>query len=203
MTDRFAELLADPRPLVGQPGQNFHGPDFDRYRDGAVDHPVERDFDRPVQPPVVQPQGFLSKQERKDFREMPLRAMTAYFRVTVDERAQMRFHSFRVCRERVFQSVRRAESDSRVGIGAQIDRLGEQALTSDQSAYPLPEAGRRSDGQDLSQLFACHKCSGWTTDSTDTRLPAVPAVGFPMLPGFTARSFLRRKKFGQSPKSSC
>ncbi len=160
MTDRFAELLADPRPLVGQPGQNFHGPDFDRYRDGAVDHPVERDFDRPVQPPVVQPQGFLSKQERKDFREMPLRAMTVYFRVTVDERAQMRFHSFRVCRERVFQSIRRAESDSRVGIGAQIDRLGEQALTSDQSTYPLPEAGRRSDGQDLSQLFACHKCSG-------------------------------------------
>ena len=156
----FAELLADPRPLVGQPGQNFHGPDFDRYRDGAVDHPVERDFDRPVQPPVVQPQGFLSKQERKDFREMPLRAMTVYFRVTVDERAQMRFHSFRVCRERVFQSIRRAESDSRVGIGAQIDRLGEQALTSDQSTYPLPEAGRRSDGQDLSQLFACHKCSG-------------------------------------------
>ncbi len=160
MTDRVAELLADPRPLVGQPGQNFHGPDFDRYRDGAVDHPVERDFDRPVQPPVVQPQGFPSKQERKDFREMPLRAMTAYFRVAVDERAQMRFHSFRVCRERVFQSVRRAESDSRVGIGAQIDRLGEQALTSDQSACPLPEAGRRSDGQDLSQLFACHKCSG-------------------------------------------
>ena len=113
-----------------------------------------------VQPPVVQPQGFPSKQERKDFREMPLRAMTAYFRVAVDERAQMRFHSFRVCRERVFQSVRRAESDSRVGIGAQIDRLGEQALTGDQSACPLPEAGRRSDGQDLSQLFACHKCSG-------------------------------------------
>ena len=160
MADRVAELLTDPRPLVGQPGQNLHGPDLDRYRDGTVDQPVERDFDRPIQTPVVQPQGFPSEQKRKDFREMSLRAMTAYFRVTVDERAQMRFHSFRVCRERVFQSVRRAESDSRVGIGAQIDRLGEQALTSDQSAYPLPEAGRRSDGQDLSQLFACHKCSG-------------------------------------------